>query len=48
MLFGIKEPLQQGAKLPLSLTFDKAGIVAVEASIEPVGSPGPGAKPAKP
>jgi periplasmic copper chaperone A len=46
MLFDLKQALKEGAKVPLTLVFEKAGEIQVEAGIEPVGSQGPGAAPA--
>lgn len=42
MLMDLKRPLKQGEKLPLTLEFEKAGAVAVEATIAPIGAKGPG------
>ena len=44
MLIDLKEPLKQGGKLPLTLVFEKAGEVAVEATIAPIGAMGPSAE----
>ncbi len=41
MLMDLKQPLKQGGKLPLTLVFEKAGEVAVEAVIAPIGATGP-------
>ena len=41
MLMDLKQPLKQGGKLPLTLVFEKAGEVAVEAVIAPIGAAGP-------
>jgi periplasmic copper chaperone A len=41
MLMDLKQPLQQGGKLPLTLVFEKAGEIAVEATIAPIGAMGP-------
>ncbi|MET0568732.1 MAG: copper chaperone PCu(A)C [Hyphomicrobiaceae bacterium] len=41
MLMDLKQPLKQGGKLPLTLVFEKAGEVAVEALIAPIGAAGP-------
>ena len=41
MLVDLKHPLKAGERLPLTLVFEKAGEIAVEASIEPIGSSGP-------
>ena len=42
MLIGLKEPLIEGNSFPLTLTFEKAGKVAIEVKVEAVGSMGPG------
>ncbi|MGQ5525441.1 copper chaperone PCu(A)C [Chitinimonas sp. PSY-7] len=36
MLFNLKNPLQEGGKVPLTLNFAKAGEVKVEVKIEPL------------
>lgn len=41
MLIGLKQPLREGERFPLTLTFEKAGTLTVEFSVEPVGSMGP-------
>jgi hypothetical protein len=41
MLIGLKQPLREGERFPLTLTFDKAGAVTVEFAVEGVGSMGP-------
>lgn len=41
MLFDLKEPLKEGAVLPITLVFEKAGEVKIEATIEPPGAKGP-------
>lgn len=41
MLFDLKEPLKEGAILPITLVFEKAGEVNIEATIEPPGAKGP-------
>jgi copper(I)-binding protein len=38
MLMDLKRPLKQGDKLQLTLTFEKAGTVAVEGPIAPIGA----------
>jgi copper(I)-binding protein len=48
MLMDLKQPLKQGGKLPLTLAFEKAGEVAVEAIIAPVGAAGPSDRAASP
>jgi copper(I)-binding protein len=47
MLMDLKKPLRQGEKLPLTLVFEKAGEVKLEAAIGPVGATGPGTGGAK-
>lgn len=42
MLFDLKQPLKQGDKLPLTLTFKDAGEIVVEAAIAAIGASGPG------
>jgi copper(I)-binding protein len=37
MLMGLKQPLAAGSKVPLTLVFERAGRVAVELAIEPLG-----------
>lgn len=41
MLSGLKAPLKNGAQIPLTLNFAKAGTVHVEIPILPLGSRGP-------
>lgn len=41
MLIGLKHPLMEGERFPLTLRFAKAGEVAVEVAVEGVGSMGP-------
>lgn len=41
MLLDLEQPLKAGDRLKLTLVFEKAGEVLVEASIEPIGSRGP-------
>jgi periplasmic copper chaperone A len=43
MMLGLKSPLKQGGKLPVTLEFEKAGKVDVSFDIQGVGAPGPGA-----
>lgn len=38
MLIGLKQPLKEGEKFPLTLTFEKAGSVSVEVAVESVGA----------
>jgi copper(I)-binding protein len=42
MLMGLKQPLQPGETIPLTLTFEKAGMREVTAAVGPVGAMGPG------
>lgn len=41
MLMGLKQPLQEGERFPLTLTFETAGEVTVEVAVEGVASMGP-------
>lgn len=41
MLIDLKAPLKENDSVPLTLTFEKAGAVAVEAKVGPVGAKGP-------
>jgi copper(I)-binding protein len=41
MLIGLKQPLKEGERFPLTLTFEKAGTITVEVAVEAVGSMGP-------
>lgn len=41
MLTGLKTPLKEGQSVPLTLTFEKAGVVQVMAKIAKVGAMGP-------
>lgn len=41
MLIGLKSPLKEGDILPLTLLFERAGEVTIEASIEPINAMGP-------
>ena len=43
MLIDLKQPLKQGDSVPLTLVFDKAGPVEVEAKVAPIGAMGPAA-----
>jgi hypothetical protein len=45
MLTGLKEPLKQGAHIPATLTFAKAGSVQVELAVAPIGARAPAAMP---
>lgn len=42
MLFDLKQPLKAGERVPLTLTFEKAGVVSADAEIKPIGAAGPG------
>lgn len=42
MLTGLTQPLKEGQTIPLTLTFQKAGARQVTATVEKVGSMGPG------
>lgn len=41
MLMGLKQPLKEGETVTLTLQFEKAGPIEVEASVEPIGAKGP-------
>jgi copper(I)-binding protein len=41
MLVGLKHPLQEGERFPLTLTFETAGEITVEFAVEGVASMGP-------
>lgn len=41
MLFDLKQPLKEGDLVKLELGFEKAGTIAVEATVEPAGAMGP-------
>jgi periplasmic copper chaperone A len=41
MLFDLKQPLKEGDLVKLQLTFEKAGMLAIEGTVEPVGANGP-------
>lgn len=41
MLIGLKQPLKQGGTVMLTLVFEKAGSIDVEARIEAIGATGP-------
>lgn len=41
MLMGLKQPLKEGDLIKLTLQFEKAGAIEVEATVEPIGSKGP-------
>ena len=46
MMIGLKAPLVEGEKFPLTLSFEKSGTVTVEVKVESVGA-GAGSKPMK-
>lgn len=41
MFVGPKEPFKEGSKLPVALTFEKAGTIETFLHIRPIGAPGP-------
>lgn len=41
MFMGLKRPLKQGERVPLTLRFQRAGSVTVQVAVQPVGSTGP-------
>ena len=41
MLMDLKQPLKEGDLLRLTLVFEKAGPIEVEATVEPIGAKGP-------
>ena len=41
MLIDLKQPLKEGDLLPITLVFEKAGEIKVEATVEPIGAKGP-------
>lgn len=48
MLFDLKQPLKEGDLVKMTLTFEKAGAIEVEATVEPVGAKGPHGMDAQP
>jgi copper(I)-binding protein len=42
MFMGIAEPFTEGSRVPVVLTFEKAGDVAVELAVEKMGAKAPG------
>lgn len=48
MLFDLKQPLKEGDLLKMTLVFEKAGPIEVEASVEPIGAKGPHGMDAQP
>jgi copper(I)-binding protein len=43
MLFGLKQPLKEGGTVDLTLTFEKAGAIAVKAGVKGIAAMGPAA-----
>src|SRR5690606_850663 len=41
MLLGLRQPLKEGQRFPLTLTFERAGTVTVEVAVEGVGTMAP-------
>jgi copper(I)-binding protein len=41
MMMGLKAPLKQGERVPLTLVFEKAGSIDVELLVEPLGARAP-------
>ncbi|MDP1590841.1 MAG: copper chaperone PCu(A)C, partial [Prosthecobacter sp.] len=41
MFFDLKQPLKEGDLVKIELTFEKAGVVEVEGTVEPAGAMGP-------
>lgn len=41
MLLDLKAPLKEGDLVPLTLIFEKAGEITIEATVEPIGAMGP-------
>lgn len=41
MLMDLKEPLKEGDLLKITLIFEKAGEIEVDATVEPIGAKGP-------
>ena len=42
MLMGLKAPLQQGTRVPVTLVFEKAGSIDIELGVESLGATQPG------
>jgi copper(I)-binding protein len=42
MFMELREPFTAGGKVPVTLTFEKAGAVETFLHVEPIGAPGPG------
>ena len=45
MLVGLRRPLREGESVRLALTFEKAGTVEVDATVEKAGAPAPSKRP---
>lgn len=41
MFLGLKRPLRQGESVPVTLRFERAGLVRVTLTVEPIGASGP-------
>lgn len=39
MLIGLKQPLREGAAVPLTLTFERAGTIQIQARVAAIGAP---------
>jgi copper(I)-binding protein len=44
MVMGLEQPFRAGERVALTLVFERAGSIAVQADIAPIGAMGPGAK----
>lgn len=44
MFMGLKKPFAKGARVPLTLVFEKAGSIDVELTVEAMGAAGPGSR----
>ena len=44
MLLGLKQPLEKGARIPMTLRFEKAGSVEVQIAVEAAGQAAPQAE----
>lgn len=42
MLMGLKAPLEEGSRFPLTLTFDKAGSIEIQVEVHKAGAMSPG------
>ena len=45
MMIGLKRPLREGESIKLSLTFETAGTIEIDATVEKAGAPGPSKRP---